>query len=69
VETDLYAIPAAAGAIVVAGAYHTDLPMHVVAACAAVLVFLFRIVAMLRHWTAPRAWQRRGRLGTVRPRG
>ena len=32
VDTDLYAIPAAAAA-----------------------VFLFRIVAMLRHWTAPRA--------------
>ena len=68
VETDLYAIPAAAGAIVVAGAYHTDLPMPVVATCAAVLVFLFRIVAMLRHWTAPRAWQPRGGLGTGRPR-
>ncbi|MCW3841171.1 TRIC cation channel family protein [Micromonospora yasonensis] len=35
----------------------TDLPMPVVATGAAVLVFLFRIVAMLRHWTAPRAWQ------------
>jgi uncharacterized membrane protein YeiH len=61
VDTDLYSIPAAAGAVVVAGAHHTDLPMPVVATCAAVLVFLFRIVAMLRHWTAPRAWTREGR--------
>lgn len=61
VDTDLYSIPAAAGAVVVAGAHHTDLPMPVVATCAAVLVFLFRIVAMLRHWTAPRAWERKGR--------
>jgi uncharacterized membrane protein YeiH len=61
VDTDLYAIPAAAGAMIVAGAYHTDLPMPVVATTAAVLVFLFRVVAMLRHWTAPRAWQRKGR--------
>jgi uncharacterized membrane protein YeiH len=60
VDTDLYAIPAAAGAIVVAGAHHTDLPTPVVATCAAVMVFLFRIVAMLRHWTAPHAWVRRG---------
>ncbi|WP_432841645.1 trimeric intracellular cation channel family protein [Dactylosporangium sp. CA-092794] len=61
VDTGLYSIPAAAGAILVAGAHHTDLPMPVVATVAAVLVFLFRIVAMLRHWTAARAWQRNGR--------
>jgi uncharacterized membrane protein YeiH len=60
VDTDLYSIPAAAGAIVVAAAYDTDLPMPVVATCAAVLVFLFRIVAMLRHWTAPHAWVPKG---------
>ena len=61
VDTDLYSIPAAAGAVVVAGAYQADLPMPVIATCAAVLVFLFRIVAMLRHWTAPHAWARQGR--------
>ncbi|MBD0324474.1 MAG: TRIC cation channel family protein [Aldersonia sp.] len=55
VDTDLYSIPAAAGAVVVAGAYQANLPMPIVASCAAVLVFLFRIVAMLRHWTAPHA--------------
>ncbi|MGW3809691.1 trimeric intracellular cation channel family protein [Micromonospora sp. NPDC005113] len=58
VDTDLYSIPAAAGAVIVAGAHQLDLPMPVIATCAAVLVFLFRIVAMLRHWTAPRAWER-----------
>ena len=63
VNTDLYAIPAAAGAIIVAAAHHTDLPMPVVATAAAVLVFLFRIVAMLRHWTAPHAWERTRRTG------
>jgi len=61
VHTDLYSIPAAAGALVVAGAHHTDLPTPVVATSAAVLVFLFRVVAMLRHWTAPRAWEPRRR--------
>jgi len=55
VSTDLYAIPAAVGAVVVAGAHHAELAVPVVAAGAAVFVFLFRIVAMLRHWTAPRA--------------
>jgi uncharacterized membrane protein YeiH len=57
VGTELYAIPAATGAAVVAVAHHTDLPMPVVAGCAAVLVFGFRIVAMVRHWTAPHAWK------------
>lgn len=61
VDTDLYSIPAAAGATLVAAAHHTDLPMPVVATVAAVLVFAFRIVAMLRHWTAPRAWEPRTR--------
>jgi uncharacterized membrane protein YeiH len=56
VDTDLYAIPAAAGAVLVAGAHHLGLPIPVVATAAAVFVFLFRIVAMLRHWRAPRAW-------------
>ena len=59
VGTELYAIPAAAGALLVAVAYRFDVPMAPVATGAAVLVFVFRIVAMLRHWTAPRAWQRR----------
>ncbi|WP_238018140.1 TRIC cation channel family protein [Dactylosporangium sp. AC04546] len=58
VDTDLYSIPAAAGAAVVAAAHHTALPMPAVATAAAVAVFVFRIVAMLRHWTAPRAWHR-----------
>ena len=60
-DTDLYSIPAAVGAVVVAAAHHTDLPMPVVATSAAVLVFLLRIVAMVRHWTAPRAWVHKGR--------
>ena len=61
VESDLYAIPAAAGAVVVVLAHGVGLPVPVVATCAAAAVFLFRIVAMLRHWTAPRAWEPRRR--------
>jgi uncharacterized membrane protein YeiH len=58
-NTDLYAIPAAAGAIVVAAATQLHLPIAGVATGAAVFVFLLRISAMLRHWTAPRAWERK----------
>ncbi len=58
VDADLYAVPAVLGATVIAAAHHTSLPLPVVAAGAAGLVFLFRLVAMLRHWTAPQAWTR-----------
>lgn len=58
--TGLYAIPAAAGAILVAAADYTDLPMSAVATGAAAFVFVFRIVAMLRNWRAPQAWSPRG---------
>ncbi|GAA4715031.1 trimeric intracellular cation channel family protein [Phytohabitans rumicis] len=63
VDTDLYSIPAAAGATLVAAASHTDLPLPAVAVGAAIFVFLFRVVAMMRHWTAPRAWERHRRTG------
>ena len=55
IDTELYAIPAAAGAALVAGAHSLELPMPVVATGAAVLIFAFRVTAMVRHWTAPHA--------------
>lgn len=60
VDSDLYAIPALLGAAAVAGADRAHLPMAVAAPVAAGFVFVFRVVAMLRHWTAPRAWTRGG---------
>jgi uncharacterized membrane protein YeiH len=62
-DTDLYSIPAAAGAALVAAAHHTSLPMPVIATCAALFVFVFRLVAMFRHWTAPHAWESKRRAG------
>jgi uncharacterized membrane protein YeiH len=59
VDTDLYSIPAMVGAAAVTVAYRMDLPMPVAAPVAAVFVFAFRVVAMVRHWTAPQAWTRR----------
>jgi uncharacterized membrane protein YeiH len=56
VETDLYAIPAAAGAAIVAGTDQAGWHTPAIAATAAGAVFVFRLVAMTRHWTAPRAW-------------
>nr|WP_280839482.1 TRIC cation channel family protein [Micromonospora sp. A200] len=59
VDTDLYSIPAILGAAAVTVAYHVNLPMPVAAPVAAAFVFVFRVVAMVRHWTAPQAWTRR----------
>jgi uncharacterized membrane protein YeiH len=64
VDTDLYSIPAMAGAAVVTITYRVGLPMPVVAPVAAVFVFAFRVLAMVRHWTAPQAWTRRRRSST-----
>jgi len=61
VETDLYSIPAAAGAVAVAALYPHDIPVPVYATGASVLVFMFRLVAMVRHWHAPQAYQWRRR--------
>lgn len=61
VDTDLYSIPAMAGAAAVSLAFHLGWPMPVVAPVAAALVFAFRVVAMTRHWTAPQAWAYRRR--------
>lgn len=65
VDTDLYAIPAMAGAAAVALAHHTAIPVAVYAPLAAALIFAFRLTAMLRHWKAPQAL----RTGTRPSRG
>ncbi|WP_239160193.1 trimeric intracellular cation channel family protein [Virgisporangium ochraceum] len=58
-DSSLYAIPAALGSAGVVGAYHAGLPLGIVGTAAAVFVFGLRVVAMVRHWRAPRAWTRR----------
>jgi uncharacterized membrane protein YeiH len=52
---------ATSGAAVVAVADRTGLTMPIVAAGAAVGVFVLRLVAMWRHWTAPSAINWRAR--------
>jgi uncharacterized membrane protein YeiH len=58
VETELYAVPAAVGAVIVAVAYRVGRPAPVVAVAAAVFVVAFRLVALRWRWHAPRARQR-----------
>jgi uncharacterized membrane protein YeiH len=54
-DSSLYAIPAAVGAVAIAIAYRFHMPMDVVGTVAAVFVFAFRVVAMVRDWRAPSA--------------
>jgi uncharacterized membrane protein YeiH len=61
VESELYSVPAAIGAIVIAATYDTSLPQAPIAIGAAVAVFLLRILSMTFHWHAPAAWARSGR--------
>ena len=55
-DTELYAVPAIAGALVVATAWELELYAPVVGAVAALAVFGVRVLALRRGWRAPRAW-------------
>lgn len=57
-DTELYAVPAITGALAVAVLWEAGVRGPWVAAAAAVSVVAFRLVAMARHWHAPRAWRR-----------
>ena len=57
-HTELYAVPAFAGAMMVVLARRLDHHEWAIAAGAAVFVFIFRVVAMARGWHAPQAWRR-----------
>jgi uncharacterized membrane protein YeiH len=58
-DTELYAVPALAGALMVAAARPLHHAQSTIAVSAAVFIFVFRIVALRRGWHAPRAWSRR----------
>jgi len=58
-DTELYAVPALAGSLVVVAAqplHHAQLAIEV---GAALFIFVFRLVALVRGWRAPLAWRRR----------
>jgi uncharacterized membrane protein YeiH len=57
-DSELYAVPAIAGALVVAVAWELDAYTPVVGAAAALTVFGVRLLALRRGWSAPRAWSR-----------
>ncbi|MGW2616613.1 trimeric intracellular cation channel family protein [Streptomyces sp. NPDC001500] len=58
-DRDLYAVPAMAGAAMVALAIRYDVLTPLASGVAAVTAFVLRLLAMRFHWRAPRAWNRR----------
>ncbi|WP_333737206.1 trimeric intracellular cation channel family protein [Streptomyces sp. IBSBF 2806] len=58
-DRDLYAVPAMAGAAVVALCIRYDMLTPLASGVAAVTAFVLRLLAMRFHWRAPRAWNRR----------
>ena len=57
-DSELYAVPAVAGAVVVAIAWELEVYEPVVGAVAAAAVFGLRVLALHRRWRGPRAWRR-----------
>ena len=57
-DTELYAVPAIAGAIAVAIAWELEMYEPLLGAVVAAAVFGVRLLALSRGWTAPRAWRR-----------
>ncbi|GGS13946.1 UPF0126 membrane protein [Streptomyces humidus] len=58
-DRDLYAVPAMAGAVMVALCIRYDVLTPLASGAAAVTAFVLRLLAMRFHWRAPRAWNRR----------
>ncbi len=58
-DTELYAVPAVAGVLAVVGLWELGHQGPWIAAGAVAFIFAFRVLAMARHWHAPRAWRRR----------
>ena len=57
-DSELYAVPAVAGAIAVAIAWELEAYGPALGAVVAVAVFGTRALALRRHWRAPRAFSR-----------
>lgn len=58
-DSELYAVPALAGALVVGTASTVDAYSPALGAGVAAAVFVVRVLALLRHWRGPRARGRR----------
>jgi hypothetical protein len=57
-DSELYALPAVAGALAIAITWELDAYDPRVGAVAAAAIFGIRCLALHRHWRGPRAWRR-----------
>ena len=57
-DSELYAVPAVLGALVVGIASAVDAHSPALGVGVAVAIFAVRVLAMQRHWRGPRAWRR-----------
>lgn len=58
-DRDLYAVPAMVGAGIVVLCLHLGALNALTSGIAVITAFVLRLLAMGRHWRAPRAWNRR----------
>jgi uncharacterized membrane protein YeiH len=58
-DAELYSVPAVVGVLALVGLRELGYRGPWIAAGAVVFIFVFRLVAIVRHWRAPRAWWRR----------
>ncbi|MDI3423202.1 trimeric intracellular cation channel family protein [Streptomyces luteolus] len=58
-DRDLYAVPAMVGAGIVVLCIHFEALNAYTSALAVITAFVLRLLAITRHWRAPRAWNRR----------
>jgi uncharacterized membrane protein YeiH len=56
-DSELYAVPAVAGALAIAIASDLGLNHPIVFPVAATVIFGIRLLALDRHWHGPRAWR------------
>ena len=60
-DSELYALPAFAGALAVAVVASSGASTPVLGATVAGVIFVVRVLALHRHWHGPRAWRRPSR--------
>ena len=58
-DAELYAVPAVAGTLMLVALRDVEFAASWIAGAAVAFIFVFRLVAMARHWHAQRAWRRR----------
>jgi len=57
-DSELYAVPAVAGALTIGAAWQLEATTPALEAAVAGAIFGVRLLALRYHWRGPRAWRR-----------